>query len=192
MLRLVLSAVALAGVPETVRPVFADPLAATASDRGQAAAADASPHRLAPAGRPSNGRRSGAVPGFVRQNPRPPDEHARREGRAAFAGWDNRGSTWQSRPVAAPGPVSRGIGGYARCRETEPPPATARPAMGSCSGLPRSRHVPFGGHSVLLHSFLHCFLGERCRGHIVGLAGTEQGQLVDDLDDGGNSEFGSP
>lgn len=39
MLRLVLSAVALAGVPETVRPVFADPLAATASDRGQAAAA---------------------------------------------------------------------------------------------------------------------------------------------------------
>ena len=39
MLRLVLSAVALAGVPETVRPVFADPLAETASDRGQAAAA---------------------------------------------------------------------------------------------------------------------------------------------------------
>jgi hypothetical protein len=38
MLRLVLSAVALAGVPETVRPVFADPLAARASDRTQAAA----------------------------------------------------------------------------------------------------------------------------------------------------------
>ncbi len=38
MLRLVLSAVALAGVPETVRPVFADPLAATASDHAQTAA----------------------------------------------------------------------------------------------------------------------------------------------------------
>jgi hypothetical protein len=38
MLRLVLSAVALAGVPETVRPVLADPLAATASDRAQGAA----------------------------------------------------------------------------------------------------------------------------------------------------------
>jgi hypothetical protein len=38
MLRLVLSAVALAGVPETVRPVFADPFAARASDRAQAAA----------------------------------------------------------------------------------------------------------------------------------------------------------
>ena len=38
MLRLVLSAVALAGVPETVRPVFADPLAVTASDDTRAAA----------------------------------------------------------------------------------------------------------------------------------------------------------
>jgi hypothetical protein len=39
MLRLVLSAVALAGVAETVRPLFADPLAATASNRAQVAAA---------------------------------------------------------------------------------------------------------------------------------------------------------
>jgi hypothetical protein len=38
MLRLVLSAVVLAGVSETVRRVFADPLAATASDHAQAAA----------------------------------------------------------------------------------------------------------------------------------------------------------
>jgi hypothetical protein len=38
MLRLFLSAAALAGVPETVGPVFACPLAATASDRAQAAA----------------------------------------------------------------------------------------------------------------------------------------------------------
>jgi hypothetical protein len=38
MLRLVLSAVALAGVPETARPVFADPRAAIASDHAQAGA----------------------------------------------------------------------------------------------------------------------------------------------------------
>lgn len=38
MLRLALSAVALAGVPETLRPVFADPLAAAASDRAPATA----------------------------------------------------------------------------------------------------------------------------------------------------------
>ena len=42
-----------------------------------------------------------------------------------------------------------------------------------------------------LYVFLYVFLGERRRGHIVGLAGTEQRQLVDDLDDGGNGQFGS-
>jgi hypothetical protein len=50
MLRLVLSTVALAGVPEMARPVFADPLAATASDRSQAAAtATEQPSSPAPA-----------------------------------------------------------------------------------------------------------------------------------------------
>lgn len=39
MFRLVLSAVALAGVPETMRPVFANPLAETASDRDRAVGA---------------------------------------------------------------------------------------------------------------------------------------------------------
>jgi hypothetical protein len=48
MLRFTLSAVALVGVLATAHPIFADPLAATAPDHAQAAAAT-EPTLLAPA-----------------------------------------------------------------------------------------------------------------------------------------------